>query len=148
VAVLIPLGNGALFTGVAAAIKSVNPTIACIAVQAAGAPAMVESWRAKRTIVHESIATIADGIGVRVPVPEALADFAKLADDALLVSEGSLRKAMQLLHQHAGLVVEPSGAAGIAALLEHRERFAGQRVATILCGGNVTEQQFKDWKIG
>ena len=55
---------------------------------------------------------------------------------------------MRLLLQHAGVVVEPSAALGIAAVLENRERFAGRRVATILCGSNVTTDDFARWALG
>ncbi|HEX5634961.1 MAG TPA: pyridoxal-phosphate dependent enzyme [Gemmatimonadales bacterium] len=144
-ALLIPLGNGALFNGVAGLVKSIAPEVRTIAVAAAGAPAMVESWRAGRIVRHERIATIADGIGVREPVPQALADMDGLVDDALLVGEASILEAMRLLHRHAGLVVEPSGAAGVAALLEHPEAPFGTLVGTIVCGANVTEQQMRDW---
>ncbi len=54
-------------------------------------------------------------------------------------------EAMRLAHRHLGLVLEPSGAAGIAAILENRARFVGQTVATILCGGNLTAEQMASW---
>ena len=81
---------------------------------------MAESWRAGRLIQHASINTIAAGIGVRIPIPEALTDMAGIVDDVVLVSDEDLIKGMKLLHEHAGLVVEPSGAAGVAELLVHR----------------------------
>jgi threonine dehydratase len=62
-----------------------------------------------------------------------------------LVQEDSILKAMQLLHIHAGVVSEPSGAVGIAALLENKGQFEGKTIATIVCGGNVTEQQLQMW---
>jgi threonine dehydratase len=144
-ALLLALGNGAMFNGVARVIKSARPHTRMIAVQAAGAPAMIESWRAGRIISHAHINTIADGIGVRVPVPQALADMHGLVDDALLVGEDSIMQAMRLLHEHAGLVVEPSGAVGIAALLEYPDMFRDQRVGTIVCGGNLTVEQMRAW---
>jgi threonine dehydratase len=66
-------------------------------------------------------------------------------DDAILVADSSTIAAMQLIHQHLGLVVEPSGAVGVAALLEDPARFRGRLVATILCGGNLTPQQMGQW---
>ena len=144
-ALLVPLGNGALFAGVARAMKARSPRTRMIAVQAAGAPAMIESWRAGRVVVHERIDTIADGIGVRVPIPEAVEDLRDAIDDALLVEEESILKGMRLLHRHAGVVAEPSAAVGIAALLENRERFRDQLVGTIVCGGNLTEEQMRAW---
>jgi len=144
-AVLIPLGNGGLFAGVAQVLRARLPGTRRIAVQAAGAPAMVESWRAGRVVAHEQLTTIADGIGVRVPIPEILDDLRDLIDDAILVRDETILRAMRLVHQHAGLVVEPSGAVGIAALLEDPARFREQHVATILCGGNLTPEQMRDW---
>jgi threonine dehydratase len=142
---LIPLGNGAMLNGVACAIKARRPQTRVIAVQAAGAPAMVESWRAGRVIAHDQIQTIADGIGVRVPVPQALEDMRGLIDDALLVREDTILTGMRLLHRHAGVVAEPSGAVGVAALLEQPDLFNGQLVGTIVCGGNLTVEQMRQW---
>jgi threonine dehydratase len=143
--ILIPLGNGAMLGGVARWFKHAKPETRVIAVQADGAPAMLESWRAGRVIEHERIDTIADGIGVRVPILEAVQDMKNLVDDGLTVREESILKAIKLLHQCLGIVVEPSGAVGIAAMLEHRERFVGARVATIICGGNLTLEQMRNW---
>lgn len=143
--ILVALGNGALFNGIATVFKDASPQTKRIAVQASGAPAMAESWKSGRVVNHESIHTIADGIGVRLPIPQALADMKPLAEDVVTVSEASILEAMRLLHHHTGLVVEPSGAVGIAALIENKSRFAGQRVATIICGGNLTEEQRIKW---
>ncbi len=144
-ALLIPLGNGALLTGVARVLKVRSPKTRVIAVQAAGAPAMVDSWRAGRVVVHDRIDTIADGIGVRVPIPLAVEDMRGLVDDAVLVTEDAIVRGMRLLHRHVGIVAEPSGAVGIAALLEQSEAFRGQRVGTIISGGNVTVEQMERW---
>lgn len=143
-ALLIPLGNGALFNGIATVFKALSPQTKMIAVQAAGAPAMIESFRAGKVINHEKVATIADGIAVRLPIAEALDDMKGLVDDMLTVREANILKAMRLIHEHAGIVSEPSGATGIAAILEH-PKFAGMRVATIICGGNLTPEQIKSW---
>ena len=106
---------------------------------------MTESWRTNSLVIHNSVNTIADGIAVRIPVPEALSDMNGVVDDAVLVDEDSILKAMNLLHLHAGLVSEPSGAVGVAALLENPGTFKNLTVATIICGGNVTNQQLKNW---
>lgn len=142
---LVPLGNGALLNGVARIMKEKSPKTKITAVQAKGASAMVDSWRAGKLVSYECIDTIADGIGVRLPVEQALQDMKQLVDDALLVEEKSILQAMKLLHAHTGLVVEPSGAVGIAALLENKGDFRSQQVATILCGGNLTLAQMKEW---
>jgi len=144
---LVPLGNGALLTGIGRWTKAVAPATQVIGVAAAGAPSMVESWRSGRIVTHERITTIADGVGVRLPVPEAVADMYGTVDDALLVEDQTTLAAMRLIHEHLGLVAEPSGALGIAALLAQPERFRGRFVATILCGSNLTLQQMHDWLV-
>ena len=98
---------------------------------------MERSWRAGVVVETETADTIADGVAVRVPVPEALADMMGLVDDVVLVDDETTRRAMELTQRHAGLIVEPAGALGIAAILRDRERYANRRIATILCGGNV-----------
>lgn len=143
-ALLIPLGNGAMIAGVARWVKARAPEVQVIGVSAAGAPAMEQSWRSGTLVQTPFISTIADGIGVRIPVPEALEDLKGLVDKVLLVEDPTILQAMRLVHQHLGLVLEPSGAVGIAALLAHPQ-FQGQRVATILCGGNLTKEQMKEW---
>lgn len=142
---LIALGNGAMINGIGRIFKERSPRTKIIAVQAAGAPAMTESWRKKTVVIYDHINTIADGIAVRIPVPEALEDMKGIVDEALLVQEDSILKAMKLLHLHAGIVAEPSGAVGVAALLENKWDYKGKTIATIVCGGNVTEQQLDSW---
>jgi threonine dehydratase len=143
--ILVPLGNGALLAGVARWVKAHHPATQMIGVCASGAPAMERSWRSGRVEVLERVETIADGIAVRVPVPEALDDLAGLVDDILLVEDATLLAAMRLAHKELGLVIEPSGAAGLAALLAFGDRFRGQLVGTILCGGNLTPEQVQRW---
>lgn len=144
-AVLIALGNGALACGVGVALKQLAPQTRIIAVQATGAPAMIESWRSGTIVTHPSIATIADGIGVRIPIPQCVQDMNGVIDQGILVEDRTLIEAMRLAHHHLGLVLEPSGVAGLAALIENRAAFAGRSVAIILCGGNLTPDQVRDW---
>lgn len=144
-AVLLPLGNGALACGVGRYLKHVRPQICVVAIQSAGAPAMLESWRQKRVVTFDTISTIADGIGVRIPISECVRDMEGVVDDGIFVEDASLIEAMRLAHDHLGIVLEPSGAAGLAAVVENRERFANQSVAVVLCGGNLTPEQMKLW---
>ena len=143
--VLVALGNGAMLTGVGRWVKAQAPSTQVIGVAATGAPAMVDSWRTGQLVEYPTIDTIADGIGVRIPIPEAVLDMHGTVDATILVSDTSILVAMKLLHQHLGLVVEPSGAVGVAAILENRLQFQNQLVATIICGGNLTPQQIKQW---
>lgn len=135
--VLIPLGNGALLNGMARWIKAASPSTRVIGVAARGAPAMAKSWRAREPIAEATVDTIADGVAVRTPVPEAVQDMLPLVDDVLLVDDTSMVHAMRLAHRHMGLVLEPSGALGIAAIAENPAQFQGKLVATVLCGGNL-----------
>jgi threonine dehydratase len=144
-ALLVPLGNGALLAGIATVIRALHPETKVVAVGASGAPAMVESLRSGRMVSYDRIDTIADGIGVRVPVPEALDDLQGLVDDLILVSDDGILRAMRLLHRHAGVVAEPSGAAGLAAVVQEPARFAGQTVGTMICGANLTPAQMREW---
>ena len=143
--ILVPLGNGALVNGIAMAVRNVLPNTRIVAVQTKNAPAMIESWKTGKTVTHEKIETIADGIGVRIPVDAALKEMKELIHDGMLVEEETIIRAMQLIRLHAGLMVEPSAAVGLAAMLENRELFAGKTVALILTGSNLTEQQMMLW---
>ena len=145
---LIALGGGAMATGIGFVFKQLSPMTEVICVQPSGAPAMTLSWRAKTVVNTETTDTIADGVAGRFPIPEVLVDLLEVADDALLVEEASIVRGIQLLFEHAGLVAEPSAALGIAALLENRERFAGKRIAIIVCGSNVDPKSFHTWISG
>lgn len=144
-AVVLPLGNGALLGGVGRYVKHVSPGTRIIGVCASGAPSMEISWRTGVTTATESIETIADGIGVRVPVEEALRDLRPVVDEILLVDDDRIIEAMNLAHRDLGVVIEPAGAAGLAAIAAHRGLFGGQMVGTVLCGGNLTEEQIRQW---
>ncbi len=144
-AVIVPLGNGAMINGIATAIKAASPATQIIAVQAEGAPAMIESWRTQQFVTSQAIDTIADGIAVRVPVQEALDDMRGIVDDGLLVSDAEIISAMQNILRHTGLVAEPSGAIGVAAAARYRDQFSGRRIATVICGSNLTDAQMQSW---
>lgn len=146
-AVLIPLGNGALINGMGCWLKAHAPATRVIGVAAAGAPAMALSFEERRVVETESVATIADGVAVRVPVPEALAEMRRTVDEVLLVEDAAILRAMRQAHIELGLVVEPAGAIGLAAAEVFRQRFHGQRVATVLCGGNLTPEQIREWLV-
>jgi threonine dehydratase len=143
--VLIALGNGAMLTGIGRWVKAHAPQTQVVGVAARGAPAMFESWRTGRVVEYAGIDTIADGIGVRLPIPEVVRDMQDVVDDVVLVSDASILRAMKLLHEHLGLVVEPSGAVGVAAILEGQGRFENKLIATVICGGNLTPEQIRQW---
>jgi threonine dehydratase len=137
--VIAPLGNGALAAGVGAWIKHASPRTRVTAAAAAGAPAMAESMRAGEIVETESTHTIADGIAVRVPIPYAVEAARNFVDDVVLVSDADIRTAMELVRDHLDLIVEPAGAAGLAAVVAEPQRWAGRRIFVPLCGGNMDQ---------
>jgi threonine dehydratase len=132
-------------SGVGYAVHSLADDVEVIGIQPAGAPAMALSWRQGTVVETDRIDTIADGVAGRFPIPEVLTDLLVVLNDVVLVREASIVAGMRALYEHAGLVVEPSAALGIAAILEQPERFAGRRVTTILCGSNVSPGDFARW---
>ena len=142
---LVPLGNGALVTGMGTWLRHAAPRTRVVAVVAAGAPSMRLSFEQARIVSTPSAETIADGIAVREPVPYALETMRDVVDEVVTVRDEDILRAMRLAHEHLGLVVEPAGAAGLAALVAHASRWSGALVATPLCGGNVTTEQARDW---
>ncbi len=128
-AVYVPVGNGALVSGVGRWLKAHAPGTEVVGVCASGAPAMFESWRAGAPRSTERAATIADGIAVRVPVEQAVRDLPASVDRIVLVDDALLVEAMRLLFDALGVVVEPAGAAGLAGCLLERERRRDHLVA-------------------
>ena len=143
--VLVAVGGGAMASGVGYAVRSLAEHVEVIGIQPVGAPAMALSWRQRTVVETDRIETIADGVAGRCPIPEVLDDLLVVLDDVMLVREESIKVGMRMLYEHAGLVVEPSAALGVAAVLEEPERFAGRRVTTILCGSNVGPADFARW---
>lgn len=137
--VTVPLGDGALLAGIGAAIRHLAPRIEIIGVVAEKAPALQLSLAAGRLIETKDSDTIADGIAARLPVPEALALLEGLYDSIVAVTEDQIVNGMRLAHQHLGLVIEPAGAVGLAAIAADAQRFAGKRLATILTGSNISD---------
>jgi threonine dehydratase len=143
--IVVPLGDGALLGGMARWIKAQCPTTRVIGVCAAASPAMERSWRSQRVVSAPCDGTIAAGIVVGTPFEEAVTDLTGQIDNVLLVPDSTLIQAMRLAHKELGLVLEPAGAAGLAALIDHREQFRGRLVATVLTGGNVSPANLREW---
>jgi threonine dehydratase len=146
--VLLPLGNGALATGIGTWCRHAEPNARVVGVVAASAPSMRLSFVARAPVATDKAETIADGIAVREPVPYAVECMRNTIDEVVSVSEKSIVRAMRLVHGHLGLVIEPAGVVGLAALLEDPSRWRGARVAIPLCGGNVTQADARQWLCG
>jgi threonine dehydratase len=134
--VLVPIGDGALVTGIGSWLKATAPATRVIGVTAVNAPAMADSVAAGRP-VERPAHTIADGMSITRPVAGALELVTAAVDEIIPVGENAFLAAMRLLFEKAGLLAEPSGAAAIAALLEHGARFRGASVSAIVTGSNL-----------
>jgi len=138
--VVVPMGGGNLAAGTAAVLKELAPGARVVAVQAAAAPAIAESFHARRAIEIAG-ASIADGLVSRVPVEFALSVLWRFLDDAWLVSERDILAAVHTLVGSAHVLVEPSGGVALAAAWRHREALRGKRVVLVLSGANASIEE-------
>jgi len=132
---IIPIGGGGLFSGMGTAARAINPDVQLIGVQAELYPSMYDVI--KNADLSCGGDTLAEGIAVKQPGMLTRQFVERLADDIVLVSERHMEEAVSLLLQIEKTVVEGAGAAGLAALLMHKERFVGRTVGLVLCGGNI-----------
>lgn len=137
--VLVPTGGGGLLAGVAVALRERAPHVRVVGVQAADAAAWPDSLTAGKPVRLEQMSTMADGIAVGLPGEVPFAHIADLAPDILTVDEEALSKALLLCMERAKLIVEPAGAAAVAALMSCTPAELGLRgpVCAILSGGNI-----------
>jgi threonine dehydratase len=135
--VVVQVGDGALISGVACWLKSVAPKTRIVGVCASGAPAMARSFASGRPVALQGDGTIATALAITEPVPESLARVTALADELVLVDDDDLRRATELVADCVGVLVEPAGAAGVAALLRHGDDLPGARAAVILTGSGT-----------
>jgi len=134
--ILVPTGGGGLLAGVAAAVQARGADVRVVGVQAEGAAAFPASLAAGHPVALTRMSTIADGIAVPAPGELTLEIVRDLVADVRTVSEEQIARAMLMLSERAKLVVEPSGAAGVAALLDGARGLEGP-VVVVLSGGNV-----------
>jgi threonine dehydratase len=139
----VPMGAATLFTGAAAAVKALQPACKCVAVQAKGAPAMVESFHARKS-VQAAIDTVADGLACRIPAERALRGLIALGDDAMTVSDDAMLAAVRTIAECAHVLVEPAGAAALAGAWERRDAIRGKRVVLLLTGANIPRDVLQD----
>jgi len=132
---VVAIGGGGMIGGIATAAKSLKPGMQVIGVQTERFPAV---WNAVHDQQRDSAqATIADGIGVKVPGVLTVPLIKQHVDDVLLVGEDDIEQAILMLLEIEKTVVEGAGAVGLAALMKHRARFAGRKVGLVLSGGNI-----------
>ncbi|KMJ51886.1 threonine dehydratase [Rhodococcoides fascians] len=137
--IVIPTGGGGLLAGVAAAVKLTKPDVRVIGVQAEGAAAWPASLKAGHPIALTSMSTMADGIAVGLPGSVPFDHVQGWVDDVVTVSEDALSRALVLCIERAKLIVEPAGAAAVAALMTHSAEELGLTgsVCAVLSGGNI-----------
>ncbi|WP_341925713.1 threonine ammonia-lyase [Nocardioides psychrotolerans] len=134
--VLVPTGGGGLLAGMAIAIKSLRPDVRVVGVQAAGAAAYPASLAQGHPVALTTMKTMADGIAVGLPGEVTFAAVRDYVDDIITVSEESMSRALLALVERAKMIVEPAGAAAVAAMLDHPTAFETPAVA-VLSGGNI-----------
>jgi threonine dehydratase len=134
--VVVPTGGGGLLAGIAIAVKQARPDVRVVGVQAEGAAAFPGSLAAGAPVALESMHTMADGIAVGLPGDVTYGFVERYVDEIVTVSEESLSRALVALLERAKMVVEPAGAAAVAALLDDPTAYEPPTVA-VLSGGNI-----------
>ncbi len=136
-AVLVPVGGGGLISGVAFAIKNLNPEVKVYGVQAVGAPSMVNSMREGHITSLPGVATIADGISVKTPGEHTFELCSKYVDDVVTVTDDEISAAILALMEQQKLVTEGAGAVSVAAAMFNKVPIEGKKTVCLLSGGNI-----------
>ena len=146
--VVVPIGGGSGAAGACVVATAIRPSIEVIGVQSEAAPAAYRSWRA-RALVADATSTFAEGLATRTAFELPQQILRELLDDFVLVSEEALRSATRLMIEKTRNLVEPAGAASLAAVLSAPERFAGRKVSIVCSGGNISPAQLAElWPRG
>ena len=141
--IVVPVGGGSGAAGACIVAKAIDPRIVVIGVQSEAAPAAYRAWRERRPVADE-MHTFAEGLQTRVSFELPQRILVEHLDDFLLVADDELRAATLQLIELTRTLVEPAGAAPLAAALKLRERLAGQRVALVCTGANISPAQLRD----
>jgi len=143
-ALLVPMSGGGLMAGCASAMRQLDPTCELIGVEPAAADDTRRSFAAGERVTIAPPATIADGLAVTAPGAATFEINRQLVDVVLTVTDDEIANAMKVARDLLGRRLEPSGAAGLAAALVHRERCAGRRIGVVLSGGNIDIGRFAE----
>ncbi len=135
--VVVPIGGGGLISGIAIALKGLNPDIRIIGVEASGASSMKNSLEKGEPRPLKQMQTIADGIAVKTPGRLTFEATQKLADEVVVVDDAEIAHTAYLLLQRAKILAEPSGVASMAAILHQKTGFSGRNVVAVISGGNI-----------
>ena len=141
--IVVPVGGGSGAAGACLAAKAIDPGITVVGVQAEAAPAAYRAWRDGKPAVDE-MHTFAEGLQTRVSFDLPQRIMGTSLDDFILVNEDELRDATRRMIETTRTLVEPAGAAPLAAVLKQPDRFRGKRVAIICSGGNISPDQLRE----
>ncbi len=136
-AVIVPVGGGGLISGVAFAIKSLDPRIKVYGVQASGAPSMCKALHEKKISCLPSVSTIADGIAVKEAGENTFKYCSEYVDEIVTVTDDEISAAILALMEQQKLVTEGAGAVSVAAAMFHKVPIEGKKVVCLLSGGNI-----------
>ena len=136
-AVVVPIGGGGLISGVAFAIKQLNPNIKVYGVQAAGAPSMANSVHDNKIERLEKVSTIADGIAVKEPGEHTFDYCSRYVDEIVTVTEDEISCAILSLIEQQKLIAEGAGAVSVAAVMFDKVPVKGKKVVCLVSGGNI-----------
>jgi threonine dehydratase len=139
--IVVPVGGGSGAAGACVVAKAVRPSIEVIGVQSEAAPAAQRSWQAGKLVATDSAATFAEGLATRTAFELPQQILRDKLDDFVLVSEEALRTANRVMIEKTRNLVEPAGAAALAAVLSDPDRFSGRRVNIVCSGGNISPAQ-------
>ncbi len=143
--VVVPIGGGGLISGIATAVRAISARTRIVGVEPTGSNAMRAALGAGHPVRLERIDSIADGLGAPAVSERTLDVVRRLVDEVVEVSDQEILEAMRLLLERAKLLVEPAGAAGVAALLAGRVRPGGGPAVAVLSGANVDLERLKGW---
>lgn len=136
-AVIVPVGGGGLISGVAYAIKQLNPNVKVYGVQASGAPSMVKSVKEGKIKKLASVSTIADGIAVKEPGDLTFDLVSQYVDELVTVTDDEVAAAILALIEQQKLCAEGAGAVSVAAAMFNKVPVAGKKVVCLVSGGNI-----------
>ncbi len=136
-AVIVPIGGGGLISGVAFAIKNLNPNIKVYGVQASGAPSMRNSIRDGKIECLDHVSTIADGIAVKEPGEHTFQYVSKYVDEIVTVTDDEISAAILALIERQKLIAEGAGAASVAAAMFNKVPIQGKKTVCLVSGGNI-----------
>lgn len=135
--VVVPIGGGGLISGVATAVKGIDPSVRVIGVQAEGASSVIDSLERGEIVELDNVDTIADGIATRRIGEKPFSVIQERVDEVVTVSDSEIAMAITLLLERSKVITEGAGAIALAAVLEGTFDYADETIVPLLCGGNI-----------